>query len=262
MDFSTKPVISCVHLLPTPGSPLYGGDIGKIYDAALSDARIFTKYGADGLIVENFRDGPFYPDSLPPESIATLAGVTREIVSTVDIPVGVAALRNDARGAIAIATAVGASFVRINVHIGAILSEQGIIQGKSHETLRLRETLKSNVLIFADAAVKHSTPLVYNDLTQEIRDLSARADAIIVSGTKTGVETKLSDLAIAKEESSKPVIVGSGLTKDNFRIVYGNADGFIVGSYFKKGGVSINHVEEARVKTFMEIVIATRNESK
>ncbi len=178
MDFSRKPVIGCIHLLPTPGSPEYDGDMARVSNLALEEAAILRRCGVDALIVENFRDGPFFPEAVPVETVAAISGVAREIVMTGDVPVGIAVLRNDAEAAIAIATAVGAQFVRINVHIGAVLAEQGIVQGRSFASMRLRANLRSNVAIWADARVKHSFPFVYSSISQEIRDLNGRADAI------------------------------------------------------------------------------------
>jgi membrane complex biogenesis BtpA family protein len=258
MDFAKKPVIACVHLLPTPGSPRYDGDIGRVYDMAIADARTFCKYGVDAMIVENFRDAPFYPEALPPETIATLAGVTREVVMRTAIPVGVGALRNDAEAAMAIATAANASFIRVNVHVGAVLAEQGIIVGKSHRTLRLREALKSGVAIYADAGVKHARPFAYTNLSEEIRDLAPRCDAIIVSGQQTGLETATDDLRVAKAGSDKPVLVGTGVTPENIERYFGAADGFIVGSFFKEEGKATNYVDEVRVKAFMAKIEALR----
>ena len=80
IDFKKKPVIACIHLLPTVGSHRYDGDVEQIYKTALWEARAFIDHGVDALIVENFRDGPFFPAEVPAETIATLAGVTREIV--------------------------------------------------------------------------------------------------------------------------------------------------------------------------------------
>ena len=154
-----KPIIACVHLMPLPGSPRYSGKIPEIYDTALSEVEIFKRYAIDGLIIENIRDIPFYPNKLPAETIAAMAAVTREIIKVVEIPVGVNALRNDAQSALAIATATEADFIRVNVHLDAVVSDQGIIEGAAHETLRLRANLKSDVLIFADVGVNHSAPL-------------------------------------------------------------------------------------------------------
>ncbi|MGA4956356.1 BtpA/SgcQ family protein [Streptomyces lavendulocolor] len=253
-----KAVVACVHLPPTPGSPRYGGSVDHIYESALSEAEILLRHGVDALIVENFRDAPFHPRSVPVETAATVAGVTREVVRMSTVPTGVAVLRNDASAALGIAVATGADFIRVNVHVGAVLSEQGVLTGNAHETLRLRRALDSDVAIYADARVKHSQPFVYTDLATEVRDLSQRADGVIVSGELTGLETSPEDLLTARRVTRGPLLVGSGVTPENLPAVFAHADGFIVGSYFKADGVPGNAVDEARVEALMDRVRALR----
>src|SRR5215831_3621619 len=246
-----KPLIACIHLMPLPGSPRYAGSMREVYDTALAEAAIFARYLIDGLIVENFRDTPFYPHALPAETIAALTAVTREVVRVAQVPVGVNALRNDAQAAMAIATATEADFIRVNIHMGTVVSDQGIIEGASHATLRLRAALRSRVLIFADASVKHATPLVAaRGLATETRDLTERGlvDAIIVSGEYTGEATRPEDIDLVRQHTTLPVLVGSGATPDNLPHLYAKVDGLIVGSYFKHDGNADNLVEEARVK--------------
>jgi hypothetical protein len=57
------------------------------------------------------------------------------------LPLGINVLRNDAAAALAIAVAVGASCVRVNVLSGARVTDQGVIEGRAAELLRLRRTL-------------------------------------------------------------------------------------------------------------------------
>lgn len=250
----TKPIIGCIHLLPLPGAPLYEGNIASVYEQALEEAEIFKRNNIHGLIIENFRDKPFYPDKVPAETIAAISSVSREIVKMMNVPVGINVLRNDAEAALAIATAVGASFIRVNVHMGAIVSEQGIIQGLSHQTLRLRQALKSNVLIFADVGVKHAAPLASRGLPMEAIDAQNRgmADAIIVSGELTGAQTNLDDIDVVRKNTTLPILIGSGATPDNIKSAFEKVDGAIVGSYFKKDGKGNNFVDEQRVATFMQ----------
>jgi membrane complex biogenesis BtpA family protein len=249
-----KPVVGCIHLLPLPGSPLYDGKMKDVYETAERETEILLKQGVHGLIVENFRDKPFFPARIPPETVASLAAVGREIVRKVRVPVGVNALRSDGESALAIATAIGGHFVRVNVHMNAVVSEQGIIQGSSHNTLRLRSALKSKTLIFADVGVKHAAPLADRGLAIETRDLAERGlvDAIIVSGEMTGQETNPSDVEVVRQHTELPLLIGSGVTPENIHRLYDKADGFIVGSYFKKDGKGDNFVEARRVKRFME----------
>ena len=252
-----KPIIACIHLLPLPGAPLFDGNINALYEHALQETEIFKRNGVQGLIIENFRDKPFFPGKVPPETIAALSGISREIIKSFDKPVGINVLRNDGEAALAIATAIGASFIRINVHMGAIVSDQGIIQGESHKTLRLRAALKSKVLIFADVGVKHAAPLASRGLAMEAIDAQHRglADALIVSGELTGAATKLEDINVVRENSSLPILIGSGATSENIHEYYNKVDGLIVGSYFKKAGKGNNFVEETRVAQFMKTIL-------
>ena len=70
---SEKPVIGCIHLLPLPGSPLYAGAMEDIYRKALEEVAVLARAGVHGLIVENFRDKPFFPGRLPRETVAPMA---------------------------------------------------------------------------------------------------------------------------------------------------------------------------------------------
>jgi membrane complex biogenesis BtpA family protein len=238
--------------------------MGAIYETALAEAELFSRYAIDGLIVENFRDVPFYPHKLPPETIAALAAVTREIVKAVPLPVGVNALRNDATAALAIATASEAAFIRVNVHMHVVVSDQGLLQGTSHETLRLRAALCSQVLIFADAGVKHAMPLGNLDLATEARDLTERGlvDAIIVSGAFTGAATSPEDVDTVRRHTTLPVLLGSGATPENLPTVYAKVDGLIVGSTFKQGGKADNPVVEERVRAFTETLRGLAHEQR
>ena len=247
-----KPLIACIHLMPLPGSPRYSGSMRDVYDTALSEIELFKRYPIDGLIIENFRDKPFYPNKVPAETISAMAALTREAVKAFSGPVGVNVLRNDAQAAVAIATAAEADFIRVNIHMSAVVSEQGIIQGASHETMRLRAALRSSVLIFADVGVKHAAPFGGKRLEVETKNLTERglADAIIVSGELTGSETKPEDIDIVRQNTDLPIIVGSGATPENLHKVYSKVDALIVGSYFKKDGKGDNLVEEERVRAF------------
>lgn len=250
-----KPAIACIHLQALPGTPLYKGQLQAIYDQAIAETEIFVRAGVDALIVENFRDVPFYPERVPHETVAAMSAICREIVLRAKVPVGVNVLRNDADAALSIATAIGAHFIRVNVHNAAALTDQGLVHGRAYETLRKRDALRAPVLIFADVAVKHAVPLAPIPLAIETRDLSERslADAIIVSGTGTGAETDISDLKTVKENTHLPVIIGSGTTPSNLRALNTYADGYIVGSYFKHQGKADNDVDPARVRDFLQV---------
>ena len=156
----------------------------------------------------------------------------------------------------AIATITDANFIRVNVHAGAMLTDQGIIQGKAHETLRYRSLLKSEVKIFADIAVKHAMPLAPIDILASAEDTYHRglADALIVTGTATGRSTDLGQLETVKSAIPQAsVFVGSGVTTDNLAEVLQYADGVIVGTSIKRDGVTTNVVDADRVRALIKV---------
>src|SRR4051812_44254185 len=161
--FGGNAVIGMVHVAALPGAPAYGGSMRAIVDTALRDALALRDGGCDAIAFENFGDRPFFKGSVPAETIAGLTRVISEVVAEVKLPFGVNVLRNDALSAIAIAAATGAAFIRVNVHAGAMLTDQGIIEGRAAESLRLRAAIAPGLLIFADHMVKHAMPLVAID---------------------------------------------------------------------------------------------------
>jgi len=66
---SSKPLIGVLHLLPLPGAPLYDGGMQRVVDHALAELAIFKRHGIDSVIVENFRDIPYYPGRVPVENV-------------------------------------------------------------------------------------------------------------------------------------------------------------------------------------------------
>jgi hypothetical protein len=142
-----KRIVGVVHLLPLIGSPRSELSFSAIGTRALSDAGTLIDNGIDGLIVENYGDVPFFPDRVEAHTIAAMAVITSEIRERYrQVPMGLNVLRNDAKSALAIATVTQANFIRVNVHTGAMLTDQDVVQGRAYETLRYRSTLGSTVM--------------------------------------------------------------------------------------------------------------------
>lgn len=251
-----KPLIGVVHLAALPGAPRFSGTLRDIATLAVLDAETLVDNGIDGIIVENYGDVPFRPDSVEAHTTAAMAIIVQEIRSRLpDTVVGVNVLRNDARTALAIASVCKAHFIRVNVHTGAALTDQGMIQGAAHDTLRYRSMLQSEVRIFADVAVKHAAPLVSSPLADIAQDTYYRgqADALIVTGAATGRAAKLTDIEDIKQAVPEArVFVGSGATTDNLPEILSYADGVIVGTALKRDGVTNNAVDAERVHAFVK----------
>ncbi len=236
----SPPVIGMVHLQPLPGSPGWAGDFRTVLEAALTDADNLVAGGVGALMVENFHDVPFYPGPVPAVTVAAMTRIIAAIASGHGgLPVGVNVLRNDAEAALAVAAAVGAAFIRVNVHSGAAVTDQGTIEGRAWHTLRLRRELCPDVGILADVRVKHARPLAPRPLAEEAGDLRLRglADGIIVTGAATGSGAEVADVeAVRAAVADCPVLVGSGVTSASIGSFARAADGVIVGTALKEPG--------------------------
>jgi membrane complex biogenesis BtpA family protein len=224
---------------------------------AVADARAYERGGATSLFIENFGDVPFSKNAAGAETIAAMTAAGRAVREAVDLPIGFNVLRNDARGALALCAACGGSFIRVNVHTGAMLTDQGLIEGAAFETLRYRARICPQAQIFADVHVKHAVPLGGWSIEDSARDTVERglADALIVSGKGTGLATDVMDLERVRVACPKAkILLGSGVTVENVRDYLGLADGFIVGTSLKVGGRVDKPVDERRVASLRRAI--------
>jgi membrane complex biogenesis BtpA family protein len=222
---------------------------------ALTDVRALLDGGMDALLIENYGDVPFTPGRVEPATIAAMAVLAAAIRRAApDVPLGINVLKNDSRAGLAIACATGAQFIRVNVHAGAVVADQGIIQTDAHATLRDRRLLDADVRLFADVQGKHAAPLAPVELEQEARDLVHRglADALVVSGRATGEATPLSDIKrVRSAVPGVPVLAGSGAIADTVAELLSVADAVIVGTALKREGDVRNPVDPERVRRFV-----------
>ena len=255
-------LIGVVHLRATPGAPRYAGSVDEILQLAVADARVMVGGGCDALIVENFGDAPFFPEHVPAETVATLTRAVEAVMGVAEsLPVGVNVLRNDARSGLGICAATGASFLRINVHTGAAVTDQGLLQGRAAETLRERQRLCPQVALMCDVHVKHATPLGTTEISDAAADTARRglADMLIVTGSATGSAPHRQEIARVREAvGSVPILIGSGLTETNAPALLAAANGAIVGTWLKRDGRVSEPVDETRVLRLRQAFDAIR----
>ncbi|MES9875189.1 MAG: BtpA/SgcQ family protein [Candidatus Sedimenticola sp. PURPLELP] len=256
LNDSNTPVIGMVHLAPLPGSPRYDANLNWVQERALKDAQILAQGGVDAMIIENFGDVPFYPGRVPQHVVAHMTAIAALIRQQTDLPLGINCLRNDGLSALAVAHAVGAEFIRVNVLTGARVADQGIIQGIAHELLRERDLLRARgIHIMADVDVKHSSALgERRPLAEDVMDLVRRgmADGVVVSGGGTGLPTDITQVEEVKAVvGDVPVFVGSGVNETTAKEFSRVADGMIVGTNTKREGIASNPVELERVQALM-----------
>ncbi len=252
---SGKVLLGVVHLRPLPGSPRHSGEkVESIARAARADAQAILDAGFDGWLLENFGDAPFFKGPVPPHVVAILTRVALELPRK-GVLAGVNVLRNDAAGALAVAAAAELDMIRVNVHCGAMVTDQGIIEGEAAATTRARRLLAPDVAILADIDVKHASPVSSAfDLAETARETAYRglADALIVTGRATGGPASLADLKTAREAvPDRPLVVGSGVTRETVRDLLRLADGLIVGTWIKRDGRIGEPVDPARALAFV-----------
>lgn len=252
-------VVGMCHCPALPGAPRYAGDWRALVEHVLRDAGALREGGAHGIMLENFGDVPFYPDRVPASVVACMATIAARVRDAVELPLGINVLRNDGRSALAIASAVGADFIRVNVLSHARLTDQGVIQAIAHDVLRDRAALRAeSIQIFADVDAKESVPLAAGlSLEDEVDDVVRRglADAVVISGANTGGAASAGHVARAAAAArGVPVFVGSGVTAQNVGDYLPHCDGVIVGTAFKPGGDPRAAIDPARVRELVRRV--------
>ncbi|MEA2071379.1 MAG: BtpA/SgcQ family protein [Asgard group archaeon] len=260
----SKPIIGMIHLKPLPGSPNHSLSIPEIIAAAVDDFNALVMGGIDGVLIENYHDNPYHATECDTYTNSIITLIVKALQKRTNIPIGINILRNACSDALKIAQITNADFIRCNIFTGAYVTDQGIIQGcarklqtiKKNWSLRL-ENNYTNTLIFADVFCKHATPIASRNINYEIADAFNRglADAIIITGNKTGEPIDLETLQnLYQENKSSPIILGSGLTSDNAEQLLEYADGAIVGTFTKKDHLIEKPVDTKNVQKLMKII--------
>ncbi|MFQ3680113.1 MAG: BtpA/SgcQ family protein, partial [Pseudanabaenaceae cyanobacterium] len=155
----------------------------------------------------------------------------------------------------------GAKFIRVNVLMGVMATDRGLLEGIAWELLRYRRELNSDVKILADVLVKHAEPLSTANIGLAIEETIHRglADGIIVSGCATGYAPDLEDLRQARLAcGDTPLFVGSGTTWENIGELLQYADGAIVSTSLKRHGQPRQPIDPLRVARLLEALHSTQ----
>ena len=260
--FEKKPfIIGMVHCRPLPGSEEYKkGSFQRVIKQAVEEARILEEAGVDGLQVENMWDRPYRQGKdIGYETVAALSVVANEVQKAVNLPIGINCHLNGGLQALAVAAVTKAQWIRVFAWVNAYISNAGLIEGIASEVLRYRKFLQieDSVSILADVCVKHGSHFIVSDrsLVEQAKDAEEYlADAVIITGTRTGSAPLVEEVRQVKENIGVPLFIGSGLTAENVQRFLPYIDGCIVGSYFKVDGKWFNDIDPERVRRFVNAV--------
>jgi len=161
-----------------------------------------------------------------------------------------------------IAAEAGLDYIRVEAFVFAHVGGSGIISGSAGKILRKRKELKAeHIKVFADVKKKHGSHSLTIDLDIKDEIMQAEfflADGVIVTSQFTGLNPDKNDLLKAKEATRLPVLIGSGMNVDDIADYLPLADGFIVGSYFRKDGKFLEKLEPEKLNKFMELFLSVR----
>ena len=252
---ATPRIIGVIHVRPLPGSAGWDGDLERLCLEAIAEARLYRQVGIDAIVVENMHDVPYLRGRVEPETTAAMAVVARAVKEVVGpLPVGVQLLAGANREALGVAVAAGLDFLRVEGFAYAHVADEGLIQASAAELIRARAALRAtSIEVLADIKKKHASHALTADLS--IVDVAegtefCRADGLIVTGLATGKAPMPATVDEVRTHTRVPVLVGSGVTPDNASS-FSQADGLIVGSFFKRDGGWENPVDGDRVRTFL-----------
>jgi membrane complex biogenesis BtpA family protein len=236
---TARPLIGVIHLPALPGYPDSAG-LAAVVAHALAELAAYRVGGLDGVLVENEHDWPHRVEAAR-ETVAVMTTVTHALVAAADrFPVGVEILLNDPEASLAVAHASGAGFIRTDYFADEMSRpEHGVMRIAPAEVMAYRDRIGAQrVLILADIQVKYAQMLAPRTLGESAREAcELGADAIVVTGTRTGEPPAPEDVLAAREGSGDcPVLVGSGLAPENARALLEVADGAIVGTSLMRDG--------------------------
>ncbi|KAH0619599.1 hypothetical protein JD844_000346 [Phrynosoma platyrhinos] len=240
-------VIGMVHVKALPGTPGSTLPLAQIIEEACQDAEIYRAAGLEGLIVENMHDRP-YAVSVGAEITAAMAVICASVKQTCPLlPLGVQILCAANQQAVAVALAAGLDFIRAEGFVFSHVADEGILNACAGDLLRYRKQIGAeHVQVFADIKKKHRCDKIL------AASSGGSMDVIVAICLFALLDAILEKMKRKVEHAVKiPVLVGSGVTRENVKDYLG-ANGLIVGSHFKKEGHWANSVDPDRVRRFMD----------
>ena len=251
---SPRPLIGMIALPPLPGYPAFTA-IDALVETALADLAALEDGGADGVLVENDFDQPHTLVG-GAEIVAAMTRVTEEVVRRASVPVGVEVLLNDWRASLAVAAVSGVCFIRLDFFVDRVRSKAGVIEPEPSAITAYRRHIRAeHVQMFTDLQVKYSTMVDGpKPIAQSAREAAeAGADAVIVTGSETGIGPTVEDLRDARA-GGVPVLIGSGLNPTNAAHLAPHADGYIVGTSMRSGRTASDRVVPGLVRSMKRAI--------
>lgn len=256
-----KPIIAMCHLRALPGDPYFdkAGGMKGVVEMARKEMLGLQNGGVDAIMFSNEFSLP-YLTKVRTETVAAMARIIGELIPEIRIPYGVNVLWDPARS-IDLAVATDAKFVR-EIFTGVYASDFGVWDTDCGDVIRHQRAVGGENVKLLFNIVPEAAKYIQRDNICEIAKstvFNCRPDALCVSGLTAGVSTDSQVLKSVKDTVPDTLVfANTGVRPENVEEQLRMADGAVVGTTFKKDGKFENHVEEDRVRSFMDKVKAFR----
>lgn len=256
-----KPIIGMCHLNALPGDPSFDEQQGMtaVIEWARKDLLALQKGGVDAVMFSNEFSMP-YLTRVETVTVAAMARIIGELMPDIGVTFGVNVLWDPA-ASLDLAVATGARFVR-EIFTGVYASDFGMWNTDCGAVVRHQHAIGAeNVKLLFNIVPEAARYLADRDIVDIARStvFNNRPDALCVSGLTAGVQADQEILKKVKDAVlDTPVFANTGVRLENVDDQLSIADGAVVGTTFKYDGVFENHVDDERVKAFMDKVKTIR----
>jgi len=235
-----KPILGMLHLT--------GTSAGERLEIARRETETLIENGIDAVIVENY-----FGDKDDVRNVLEWLEMRNP-----DVLVGLNVLR-DHHLAFELAKKFRVDFIQMDSVAGHLPPEED--KDFADELAELRAGVSSALL--GGVRFKYQPVKSGRSEPEDLLIGKARCDAIVVTSDATGQVTDLDKVRRfrATTGSDFPLLIGAGLTATNAREQLLEADGAIVGSYFKDTYADTGIVDGAHVAELLEAVKSLRAES-
>ena len=224
-----KPIIGMLHMSG------YGPD--EKMEIARKEIEIMYSNGVNAVLVENYYGGA--------EDVQNALKYLQE--NYPDKAYGVNML-GFPEMAFDMARKYGARFVQIDSVCGHLKPKDDVKFALKLESLMGDR----DIFLLGGVRFKYQSVRSGRSLEEDLKIGSERCDAIVVTGEGTGISTDLEKIKSFRTILGDfPLIVGAGMTAETAQEQLMYSDGAIVGSYFKKSGITDYPVDEERIKKFV-----------
>lgn len=221
-----KPIIGMIHLS--------GNFLDHKIKRASKELKIYENAGVNGAIIENYH-------ATRNETIDALKELSK---IELDLILGINILGDPYLG-FDLANEYDLKFVQFDS------IQEKDIQGFLYEHKRQKFP---EAIVLGGVGFKYISP-TNNPLESDLECAKTRCEAIVTTGSGTGITTPLEKLQEYKTLLGDfPLIVGAGVKLKNVNEQLKYADGAIVGSYFKENYSTFQPINEKRVDDFMDAV--------